>query len=540
VAVLTADFERGTNGSTISTGDTGSLTAWDNVTLAGTATGKYDNTQVAHGTLASRFANTTNSESSLRWTTAFGTQTDWYGRLYLYMTSYPSGGDQNFIRSRNAGVDSLMLTFSSTSHFFYLYNVGVQLGNTTTTFSLNTWYRIEWHFVYSAGGAGSIECKIYTSLDSITPAETKTFSSLTTAASVNEIRFGNDGFTWPDGYWLDQIVANATAYPGPFPVSTTAPAISGLTAVGSTLTSSTGTWNSGGTFDYTYQWTSNGANITGATSSTYVTQARDAGRSIGCKITATGQQATNETATQASSNVITVESGASYRSIVVADNPISYWRLNDTGGTTAADEIGLQNGTYASATTVLLGQPALVSGSASAVRFQSLSNSYASLSNRAEFQLSTGTIEAWVRQFSRVSSYAGILTKQFAYGLFAKDGVLYAFDWAASTDVNAGVDLVDGRAHHVVLAFNSGVANGSRIYCDGVAVATFTYTILNQTIELDICSGGTGIQLNDAIIDEVAIYGTVLSAQQVARHYQAGTARQAGQVITHGFGNMGL
>ena len=42
-------------------------------------------------------------------------------------------------------------------------------------------------------------------------------------------------------------------------------------------------------------------------------------------------------------------SGASatpYSLAVIADNPVSYWRFEETGGTTAVDEMGANNGTY--------------------------------------------------------------------------------------------------------------------------------------------------------------------------------------------------
>lgn len=69
------------------------------------------------------------------------------------------------------------------------------------------------------------------------------------------------------------------------PVNTVAPAISGTLAHGSTLTSTTGTWT-GSSITYSYQWYGAGAAISGATSSTYVTQASDVGNMITCVVTA--------------------------------------------------------------------------------------------------------------------------------------------------------------------------------------------------------------------------------------------------------------
>ncbi len=56
---------------------------------------------------------------------------------------------------------------------------------------------------------------------------------------------------------------------GPEPLNTVAPTISGT----ATLTATTGTWDSqsNGTLSYSYQWTKDGVDISGATSSTYST-----------------------------------------------------------------------------------------------------------------------------------------------------------------------------------------------------------------------------------------------------------------------------
>lgn len=82
------------------------------------------------------------------------------------------------------------------------------------------------------------------------------------------------------------------------PINTVAPVVSGTLAHGSTLTSTTGTWNPSGTF--TYQWYGAGVALSGATSSTYVTQASDVGNMIYCAVTASSTGA----AVTANSNTV--------------------------------------------------------------------------------------------------------------------------------------------------------------------------------------------------------------------------------------------
>lgn len=91
-----------------------------------------------------------------------------------------------------------------------------------------------------------------------------------------------------------------TAAEGGYPVNTVAPAVTGLTVVGSTLTTTNGTWTGNPTITFTYQWTLNGANV-GTGLNTFVIPAGAAGRLILCKVTATNAVAS----VVADSNTIT-------------------------------------------------------------------------------------------------------------------------------------------------------------------------------------------------------------------------------------------
>lgn len=73
----------------------------------------------------------------------------------------------------------------------------------------------------------------------------------------------------------------------PVPVNTVAPAVTGTTTVGQTLSCSTGTWTSLSSISYTYQWKRDGSPITSATSSTYVLVTADYNTSIICTVVAT-------------------------------------------------------------------------------------------------------------------------------------------------------------------------------------------------------------------------------------------------------------
>jgi Ig domain of plant-specific actin-binding protein len=83
------------------------------------------------------------------------------------------------------------------------------------------------------------------------------------------------------------------------PANTALPAISGTATQGQTLTTTNGTWTSATTVTYTYQWErcdsagNNCAAISGATSTTYVLAAADAGHKLRATVKATNSTGSN-------------------------------------------------------------------------------------------------------------------------------------------------------------------------------------------------------------------------------------------------------
>lgn len=69
------------------------------------------------------------------------------------------------------------------------------------------------------------------------------------------------------------------------PVNTVAPVVSGTRVAGYTLSCTQGTW-SGVPTSYAYQWLRDGVAISGATSSTYLLDVADVGKSVACAVTA--------------------------------------------------------------------------------------------------------------------------------------------------------------------------------------------------------------------------------------------------------------
>ena len=115
------------------------------------------------------------------------------------------------------------------------------------------------------------------------------------------------------------------------PSNTVAPVISGSSDIGSTLTSTTGTWIGTPVITYAYQWKQNGNDIVGETGSTYVIVSGDYLKSITCDVTATNSVGS----TSASSNSITGTATAPVNTVVpvISGTNVVGSTLSSTTGT---------------------------------------------------------------------------------------------------------------------------------------------------------------------------------------------------------------
>ncbi|HSC21940.1 MAG TPA: lysyl oxidase family protein, partial [Solirubrobacterales bacterium] len=108
-----------------------------------------------------------------------------------------------------------------------------------------------------------------------------------------------------------------------------------------------------------------------------------------------------------------------YSNAVLADAPAGYWRLGDTGTTTAVDSASGDNGTYTNGPAQ--GQPSLLAGDAAdaATSFDG-SNDYVKVPTTSALS-PTGrlTLEAWIKPASipTTGQFASILTKAESYTL---------------------------------------------------------------------------------------------------------------------------
>lgn len=220
-----------------------------------------------------------------------------------------------------------------------------------------------------------------------------------------------------------------------------------------------------------------------------------------------------------------------YQAAVLADNPVAFWRMGESSGTVMGDTSGFsRNGTYNA--NVVLGATGVGSPSDLAASFNG-TNASASAPSDSAYDFLDYTLEAWVKFTGPLVPDMRIASRQGGqYWLLhtreTSAGVAQLSSYSSLDGVNgyaAGPNLNDGAFHHVAITRNT-TADLISLYVDGLFVGsqvTTSNVAFTDTATVYVGSAfGTG-QYFPGIIDEVALYGTALSAEQLMAHFEAGT-----------------
>jgi hypothetical protein len=229
-----------------------------------------------------------------------------------------------------------------------------------------------------------------------------------------------------------------------------------------------------------------------------------------------------------------------YPTTILADNPIAYYRLEETSGTTAVDSSasGLFPGVYNfSGGYPVLGQPGIDINSIGLSAGQSASVTagyYPELNQQAPF-----SFEIWARPISTdpvnyrcpIGNFSGWGTAtQSGWYVYQTPGSASAFACITASGVwitSPAITLFNW--YHLVGTYDG--ANMS-FYLNGVLVGTqnasgYTANSVNNAgvnpIALGFRGDASGYGAFDGGVDEFAYYTYALTAAQVLTHYQVGT-----------------
>ena len=293
-----------------------------------------------------------------------------------------------------------------------------------------------------------------------------------------------------------------------------------------------------GSAPLSYQWSFNGTPISGATSAAYTVSQVGTGDVGNYTVRVSNPFGFTNSAAAALS---LVPSGA-YAAEVAASGPVSYWRFDETSGTTANDYMGGVNGVNVAVAYGTNG-PLPSSSPVPFVGMENTNKAYTFDGASSEVQLPKSfalnrtafSIVAWVRADPTT-----------AYGyqcIMAQGGNLWRFhlDSSAATLelVTAGlgggallgtIPVVDGNWHQVAAVFD-----GARkyLYVDGLSDGSMSSGGFLSTNADIVTIGSQGSYRWLGNIDEVAVYNRGLSESEVVNLYRAATSSAgAPQIVT--------
>ena len=237
---------------------------------------------------------------------------------------------------------------------------------------------------------------------------------------------------------------------------------------------------------------------------------------------------------------IRAASAADYPTTVLADNPIAYYRLEETSGTTVADSssTGLFPATYFYSTDNLfpeLGQPGIDTNSillSAADPAFIYSGYYSEFNEQAPF-----SFEIWARPTSvdpanyrcPVGNFSGWVATPSGWYIYQTPGTPSSSTLAFITASGVWITytgVTPGNWYYLVGTYDG---TNCSFYVNGTLVGTQNAAgyLANSTAgsynSLGIGERGDDSQFFDGNLDEFAYYTNALTAAQVLNHYQVGT-----------------
>ncbi|MFT5107839.1 MAG: hypothetical protein ACI9UA_003474, partial [Pseudoalteromonas tetraodonis] len=218
-------------------------------------------------------------------------------------------------------------------------------------------------------------------------------------------------------------------------------------------------------------------------------------------------------------------SATPYSEAILTDSPLAYYQFEESGGTIAADSSGnAMDGSFVNPAGLGFSSQSAQINLGTSLDFSGGHVSVPNLGTHAQ-----SSVELWIRLDTVPSGCcAGILTTNgWDTGRLHLNVNSGRFEHAVNSDSPVSVNTADsisaGTWYHLVVT-NDVAANQTVYYLNGIEVAdTGDHSAQNIVFGVDGMQIGAwgGGRLLDGMIDELAVYDHVLSAERTAAHFNA-------------------
>jgi hypothetical protein len=171
----------------------------------------YDNLRAAHGSLSMKGVVDAVEVANIDWSTAIGTVTEMYTRLYLYMTAWPTS-TMRLIRTKNSSAADVSYVQIGNDGIIYAVDA-TSFSSPATLLPINEWVRFEWRLLASTT-VGINHLRIYQA-DSATILDEVTRTSVNTGVDIDVLAIGNCTSSNVGTFWLDDLAVSGTDWIGP-------------------------------------------------------------------------------------------------------------------------------------------------------------------------------------------------------------------------------------------------------------------------------------------------------------------------------------
>lgn len=229
-----------------------------------------------------------------------------------------------------------------------------------------------------------------------------------------------------------------------------------------------------------------------------------------------------------------------YSDVILADNPVGYWRLDETSGTIATDQTNTHDGTFIAGGGNTLGAESILEQGNALQLDPTSGNVGVDLGFNTNFT-SECTVEIWAWPASTQSDgFPHLITKNSFYATDRDDfpirfyynnnrfglGLSYGDDFSVNLNLLSS-SVISEVWHHVVGIYRG---NGNcELWVNGVledsGTSTSTISINTRNWRIGTAHGysdGAGEHMFAGKLDEATIYDYALTADQIRKHYYAG------------------